>query len=46
MLGDHGKALPKADALAWARRHGAVLLEGRAVEDAWVKLEAASPVSA
>lgn len=45
MLGDHGKALPKADALAWAQRHGAVLLDGRAVHDAWVKLEAAQPVS-
>jgi 3,4-dihydroxy 2-butanone 4-phosphate synthase len=40
MLGDSGKALPKADALAWAKAHGAVLLEGKTVEDAWVKLEA------
>lgn len=46
MLGDHGKALPKADALAWAKRNGAVLLDGRMVEDAWVKLEAAQPASA
>lgn len=40
MLGDSGKALPRADALAWAKAHGAVLLEGKTVEDAWVKLEA------
>lgn len=45
MLGDHGKALPKADALAWAKAHGAVLLDGKMVEDAWVKLEAAPSAS-
>lgn len=40
MLGE-GKALGKADALEWAKAHGATLLEGRAVQDAWLRLEAA-----
>ena len=45
MLNDEGgRALPKAKALEWARRHGAVLLDGRAVGEAWTKLEAAAPV--
>lgn len=35
-----GKARPKEDAAAWARANGAVLLSGREVEDAWMKLEA------
>ncbi len=38
MLGD-GKALTKADALAWAKRNGAVLLDGRVVAEAWMKLD-------
>lgn len=41
-----GRALPKGAAREWAERHGAVLLEGKTVMEAWVKLEAAKPVSA
>lgn len=40
-----GKARSKADAQAWADAHGAVLLSGREVEDAWTKLETTAPLS-
>lgn len=43
MLADDGNALGKADALRWGEKHGAVLLDGQAVMDAWLKLEAAAP---
>ena len=43
MLADDGKALRKADALRWAEKHDAVLLDGQVVHDAWLKLEAAAP---
>ena len=46
MLGDNGRALPKADALRWAQEHGAILLDGKAVHDAWMKLEKANAPSA
>lgn len=46
MLGDNGRALPKADALRWARERDAVLLDGADVSAAWLKLETASPPSA
>lgn len=42
MLGDHGRALGKKDAEAWAKAHGATLLDGKLVADAWMKLEAAA----
>lgn len=45
MLGD-GKALTKAQAIQWAKEHGAILLDGKEVHDAWVNLEAATPPSA
>jgi hypothetical protein len=45
MLGDDGRAKRKADALAWADAHDAVLLEGKLVEDAWLKLEVAAAPS-
>lgn len=45
MLGD-GRALTKAEALKWAEAHGAILLDGKEVHDAWVKLETAAPPSA
>ncbi len=41
MLGDR-KALTKADAIAWAKANGAVLLNGQDVQDAWKRHEAAS----
>ncbi|HET6404972.1 MAG TPA: 3,4-dihydroxy-2-butanone-4-phosphate synthase [Candidatus Thermoplasmatota archaeon] len=40
------RALPKADALRWAEKHDAVLLDGNDVQSAWLKLEAAMPRSA
>lgn len=46
MLGDHGRALGKAAALEWAKRHGATLLDGKLVEQAWLKLEAGAARSA
>lgn len=46
MLADDGRALPKAKALEWAKAHGGVLIEGKAVHDAWMKLEAATTRSA
>jgi 3,4-dihydroxy 2-butanone 4-phosphate synthase len=46
MLADDGRALPKAGALAWAQAHGAVLIDGKAVQDAWMKLEAKAAPSA
>ena len=46
MLGDNGRALPKADALAWAARHDALLLDGADVQRAWLKLETTAPRSA
>ena len=47
MLADTGgRALPKADALRWAEKHDAVLLDGNDVQSAWLKLEAAMPRSA
>jgi len=44
MLGE-GKARGKAGALDWANRHNTVLLEGKAIEDAWMKLEVQVPAS-
>lgn len=44
MLGE-GRALPVADAQAWADRNGTVLVRGQDVEEAWLKLEAAQPAS-
>lgn len=44
MLGE-GRALPLAQARAWAERNGTVLLEGKDVEQAWMKLEAQAPAS-
>ncbi|HEX2022593.1 MAG TPA: 3,4-dihydroxy-2-butanone-4-phosphate synthase [Candidatus Thermoplasmatota archaeon] len=35
-----GKARSKEDAAAWARERGSVLVSGREVEDAWLKVEA------
>lgn len=46
MLGDNGRALPKADALRWAQAHGAVLLDGAEVQREWLKLETAVARSA
>lgn len=43
MLGDDGNALPKADALRWGEQHGAVLLHGADVEQAWLKVDSAAP---
>lgn len=43
MLSDSGRALPKVEAAAWAARHGATLIEGRLVHDAWLNVEAAAP---
>lgn len=46
MLADDGKALGKAAAQAWARKHDGILLEGADVAEAWMKLEkAASPTA-
>ena len=44
MLGE-GRALPVADAQAWAERNGTVLVRGQDVEAAWLKLEAAAPAT-
>lgn len=38
MLGE-GRALPLEKARAWAERHGTVLVEGKDVEAAWMKLQ-------
>lgn len=46
MLGDDGRALPKEAALRWAKAHDAPLMEGRAILDTWLKLEAPPPRSA
>jgi 3,4-dihydroxy 2-butanone 4-phosphate synthase len=40
MLADDGRALGKAEAEAWAKQHGATLLDGKLVAEAWMKLEA------
>ncbi len=42
MLADDGKARRVADAQRWADQHSGVLLHGQDVEQAWVKLEAAT----
>jgi 3,4-dihydroxy 2-butanone 4-phosphate synthase len=45
MLADTGRALSKADAAAWAAKHGAVIVDGKDVEKAWLNLEAKVPAS-
>ncbi|HUR68162.1 MAG TPA: 3,4-dihydroxy-2-butanone-4-phosphate synthase [Candidatus Thermoplasmatota archaeon] len=45
MLADNGRALSKADAQRWADAHEALLLDGKAVEAAWMKLEATAAPS-
>jgi 3,4-dihydroxy 2-butanone 4-phosphate synthase len=43
MLADDGKARRVAEARAWAAQHEGVLVEGKDVIAAWVKLDAAAP---
>jgi 3,4-dihydroxy 2-butanone 4-phosphate synthase len=43
---DGDGALSKKDALAWAEKHGAVLVDGNEVMDAWNKFNEARPVAA
>lgn len=45
MLGDDGKALPRADAEAYAQRHGLVFLTGDDVVAAWRAARQAEPVA-
>lgn len=45
MLSDDGRARNKGEALQWAGRNGAVLIEGKLIEEAWTQLEAQAPGS-
>ena len=45
MLADDGRARRKVDAQAWASANGTVLLHGREIEEAWLKLETQVPAS-
>lgn len=45
MLADDGRALRKEEAQQWAQANGAILIDGKDVEKAWLNLEATTSAS-